>query len=320
MTEGSAPHAGDTATTACIDDNATAAIAAVQQLAVEPDPSNIVGLAAKRYDKILPPAMLEYAVALLAEAMRTMAALKNVSVTADYAEAMAKATAAALAPELLRNLTDGNADAVAFVARSINALLDTVAATRVLQFMWELEGFHQIDCKSVTRQAGSWINVLLANDAPDQRYRWPDTADMATHYYRARSGGPVLVRCAEGQAARVRCFLDTGACRAPLKPADRTAMAIPLLIHCPGLPGTPEAVMPDGRCVKKCDDGIVCTTYWKNGVLHRDLADGPARIVRDEEAGVTTEEYWTDGEMLETRTVAFEKRAATTGREEPIHE
>ena len=97
-----------------------------------------------------------------------------------------------------------NTNAVWFIT-GCSTGLGRALATRVLQFMWELEGFDQIDCKCVTRQAGSWINVLLANDTHDQRYRWPDTMEMATLYYRARSSGPVLIRGAEGQS-NVRGF------------------------------------------------------------------------------------------------------------------
>jgi hypothetical protein len=293
MTEGSVPHTGN---------NAAVTGAVIQPMTTESDPPNIVGLAPKRYDKILPPHALERAVDALRQAMLTMAELKNVPLETEYSEGLAKATAASLAPEILRGILDGDAAAVSFVVRSINGLLDTIAATRVLNFMWKLEGFDQIESQCLTRQAGQWINVLVANDTTDARYRWPDTNEMATQYYRTRGSGPVHIRGAEGQPARARYFIDIEACRAPAKSANRSSMLLPLLMHCPGLPGTTNAMLPDGRCTRKSDDGTGCTSYWKNGLLHRNETEGAAYVERNESAGIITEEFWVHGEMQVSRT------------------
>jgi hypothetical protein len=134
----------------------------------------------------------------------------------------------------------------------------------------------------------------------DTRYRWPDPADMIINFHKDRTSGPVAVRYPTGQRVNAVYLLDRSACRnashAGRNPAERSVPRLmPLLIHCPALPGMPDALMPDGRLVKKPTERAECITWWRNGKLHRDPSEGPARHFKSNDQEWS--EYYRDGKL-----------------------
>jgi hypothetical protein len=231
----------------------------------------------------------------VAKAIAEIAAVKNIPITPDYAAALSACAVEAIAPDEVCHLLNLESAAVVVAAETINRMLDVIAATRVIHFMWELEGFDQLDTKKITAHAQQWMANTIANDAGDRRYRWPETAEMVIAYFKARSSGPVAVRYPEGRPMRALYSLDPLACRRKASKPPETSGPPPLLIHCPGLPGTTAAAMPDGRCVKKLDDGVTVTMWWKDGKLHRDPEEGAAVTFCNYDGHVTLQEYWVNG-------------------------
>jgi len=155
---------------------------------------------------------------------------------------------------------------------------------------------------------------------------------MVIDYHKTRASGPVAVRYPTEQRANVAYLLDRPACRNASgrnkAHAERSSpRLLPLLLHYPGLPGMPDEVMPNGRLLKKPADGAECVTWWKNGKLHRDPSEGPARhfkgsdqewaeyyrdgklhrdpedgpaaIAYDRDGAIIEQQYWVNGEKLE---------------------
>jgi hypothetical protein len=248
----------------------------------------------------LPPNVRAFAVATIADAMIAMAAAKNVPMTHERCVEFARGTVDAFDASAVYRLLDSEPGMVARAARTINRVLDTIAAARVIHFVWEVEGFDQLDMAQINVLAQAWVRNTIVNDSGDTRYRWPDPADMVIDYHKTRASGPVAVRYPTGQRVNVVYLLDRPACRnaarTSKKPAERLAPRLtPLLIHYPGLPGMPGQVMPNGRLVKKPADSAECITWWRNGKLHRDPSEGPARHFKssDEEWS----EYYSDGKL-----------------------
>jgi hypothetical protein len=181
-----------------------------------------------RHPLMLPAHLQECAVALLSIATLLMAEKKNVPLTAEDGRKLAAATADSLNASVVRGLLDAEASALLLVTRSINRVLDIIAAIRVLDLIGTVEGFKQVDAGTLALHAAEWVSrMVIANDVADARYLWPEPAQMIADYCAARALGPVWVHGAVGQAARATYCLGNR--------ASDSAMAVPLLIRYPCL-------------------------------------------------------------------------------------
>jgi hypothetical protein len=252
----------------------------------------------------LPPQIHDDACAILAEAAKDMAITKNVRLFPGQEGEVAAMAIKALDTAIIYGLIRCEVDSVALAAATVDCLLDGVAACHAIQVMRALEGFDQLNPDQTLAHAGAWIKQRVANDTGDRRLRWPDPMDMAIRYFRARSSGPVAIQFSgavraaylvdplllgSGKGERgskpALASLPSGAvrdgeaARARPIPARKQAdgfMPEPLLIRCPPFSHVHRTPLPDGRRIQKLSDGCVLTTYWKNGVLHRDPSAGPA--------------------------------------------
>jgi hypothetical protein len=253
---------------------------------------------------MLPPQIYDDACAILTEAARDMAVTKNIHLLPGQEGEVAAMAIKALDTAIIHELIRCEGDAVALAAATVNCLLDGVAACHMIQVMRALEGFDQLNPEQTIADAKAWIARQVANDTGDKRLRWPDPMDMAIRYFRARSSGPVAIQFSgavraaylvdplllgSGKGERGSkpalvslpsgAVTDGEAAQARAIPARAQAdgfMPEPLLIRCPPFSHVHRTPMPDGRRVQKLPDGCVLTTYWKNGVLHRDPSAGSA--------------------------------------------
>ena len=224
----------------------------------------------------------DFACATVADAMERMATIKNIPLPPEFSTNTAASLVNALDPAAVRGLANCEQSALIIVAATINRLLDIYAAASLIRFVWRAEGFDQLNPLQIYEHAQTWMRHQIANDTGDNRFRWPDTAEMAIAYFRARSRGPVRITMPAKQIDAVY-FLDASACRrapkgksAPPAPSKPRGLPVPLVIRCPGLMGLRGGRMPDGRSVHRQPDGTVCTSWWTGGVLHRDPKEGPA--------------------------------------------
>ncbi|MEJ0076806.1 MAG: hypothetical protein WDO17_15420 [Alphaproteobacteria bacterium] len=287
----------------CADKSApTAADAAVLQLAeaVSLKQSAEPGSA-------LPPHVRDGALFVLTDAARDLAAIKNVHPDPGQDAEIAAAALAALDTATVHALLQCENGAVARAAATLNFLLDVHWACQAILVLRGADGFDQLNPEQTLADAHAWIMAQrIANDTGDTRMRWPDLGEMIVGHLKARSSGPVavqflgniraayaldpsLLRSHVPAAARTKrpacAALPTGpitqedADRARTKPIVRQPdgfMPEPLLIRCPALAPLTRASMPDGRRVQTRADGSVVTSYFKNGVYHRDPKEGPA--------------------------------------------
>jgi hypothetical protein len=253
----------------------------------------------------LPPKLYQHVIAELTSAAVGMAHDKNVSVSPEDCASVAHIAVEKFNAATIDGISRCEPGAIALVVATINRILDVFAAAQVIQLLRSMEGYDQLDPRMIITEAEAWMcEITIANFAGDMRYRWPAPLEMVRSYYRAGTSGPVSARYPEGRSMRAAYFLDPGACRraakgarpalspvGPIHPVAGAAKAprkkhvraeltlpslTPLLIRCPALDSKSRLVVPEGRLVKTLPGGAVVTSWWKNGLLHRDPKDGPA--------------------------------------------
>jgi hypothetical protein len=198
---------------------------------------------------------------------------KNVVASVERCAITARAAVDSFDADMLWRVARYEPAAIALAAASLNRILDMLAATRVIYCMWAVRGVDHLDHGDVVRQAEDWMRrLIVANDLPDRRLRWSDPVETVKTALGACAAGPVTVTMPEGQPLRVIHLYDPSTARAARdKNHTDTAMLTPLLVRWP----MPEAC-PNGRLTERLADGRVITSWWKDGELHRDPAQGPA--------------------------------------------
>jgi hypothetical protein len=181
---------------------------------------------------VLPPKIYALAVASLTDAALGMAEDKNVAVTVKQCVGFASAIVEVLDASTVYQLTECDPEAAAKAAAAINRLLDVCAASQVLRVLEGMDGFERLDQSTIIAEANAWMRDITANDAPGQRFRWPDPVEMAKAYFRARSSGPVSITFPNDRGVRAGYFLDRAS--ASVK-TDSPGMSTPLLTRCPAM-------------------------------------------------------------------------------------
>lgn len=276
---------------------------------------------------------------ILESAVRALAATKNVQLTPEELAHFAATIEHSMDDAAATSLREAAPDATRFAAMSINIALDLWAARRTIRAIWTMKGFVELDEACITARALEWISHSVAAGLIDLRYRWPNPLDLVADYMKIFGTGPVTIQLPPDAKRRSAYLLDPVRCRMSGKntyatisegkragQVARPPAAVPLLIQCPGVPGTSIPRPPDGCHVERHLDGTVIARWIKdnklhrdpkqgaalertgpqgehkeyrvNGRLHRDPADGPALIdPRFEGRDVRSEEYYWDGEF-----------------------
>lgn len=180
----------------------------------------------------LPPKIYALAVGSLTDAALGMAEDKNVAVTVKQCIGFARAIVEVLDASTVHSLTECDPEAAAKAAAAVNRLLDVCAATQVLRVMHGLDGFEHLDQTKVIAEANAWMRDITANDAPGQRFRWPDPVEMAKAYFRARSSGPVSITFPDDHGVRAGYFLNRATARVK---TESCGMGTPFLARCPAM-------------------------------------------------------------------------------------
>lgn len=232
-------------------------------------------------------------------ATRQLVQTKNVTVMPPSIVPLAYLAMERLDAGTLHGMLNGDTAAMARAGRSIDNVLDVIAASQFILSLWQVEGFTEMLPTSFTPHAEAWVKDAIANDIPNRRLRWPGIIDMLVSYYRWRRPQRAVVMHPENQPSRISVFLDCAAIRKPMNSdAGNQQFLMPLLMRCPCLPGK---FIPDGKQTTTLPDGSVRTVWWQTQKPHRDVQLGPAIFVRAPDGTVTEQSYWRNGEHVESQ-------------------
>lgn len=234
------------------------------------------------------------AMKVMQEAVVLLAVAKNAPLSSESCDRICQAAILHLGDAAVLRLLDNDSSFLPQLADILHKLLDMNAAMQFIERVWRAMDFEQLDRSKVGQQADAWTTMAVANDVPEQRFRWPDIGELVEAFGRANTEGPVAIRMPVGQNTH-RCLLDRKACRAGGGKSSSFRGLLYPVIRCPGLPGTPNWTFPDGRCVKKFPDGTAVTTYWRNGVLDRDPKEGPAQTSLNADGTIENARYFVEG-------------------------
>lgn len=244
----------------------------------------------------------------LADAAVNMARAKNVAISMEDCAKLARLTVESLGASTIHGIAKCLPQPVTLAAATLNRLLDIWAATQVIHLLRSFEGYDHFDHGEVVTQAQAWMrNICLANFSGDTRYRWPDPGTMVTDYYKTGASGPVAVKYPDAYPVVTMYRLDRPACRRAAKVLARAKSRVPvqhlhstdgqseplrdpvfenkdipvptlrpMMTRCPIFDRKTGNLVREGRLVMKLPEGVVCTTWWRNGELHRDPREGPA--------------------------------------------
>ncbi|MBB5048522.1 hypothetical protein HNR60_003289 [Rhodopseudomonas rhenobacensis] len=242
-----------------------------------------------------PPNVDETLYADLVAMTAKMAQEKNVQLTDTIgAQAVCNVAVESLGPQALQRVRKNDPAATILAAKAIDRALDLCAATDVMLLMNAKAGVGFGYWNNDQYRIEAFVGCPPANDEGQRRHRWPARlADIVERYDAARWSRPICITLPQGRA-RTSYFLD----RAALQSGIAAAPSWPHLWRL--IP--PDAMIPTSRrdtaygpVIETLNDGTVITSYWYNGMLHRDPTEGPAWRLKG--AGRERSEYRVDGRL-----------------------